>query len=79
MKKNPKKMLCWKQELEISATPIQMHLKEVYGECYPLNLAPNPEMKAVCYAGKTFGRCSVQTRGSLFFLSCSRHHAPKVL
>ena len=32
---------------EISATPIQLHKKEVCGECYPLNLAPNPEMKAV--------------------------------
>ena len=28
-------MLYRKQE--ISATPIQLHLKEVYGECYPLN------------------------------------------
>ena len=35
MKTNPKKMLCRKRE--ISATPIQLHLKEVYGECYPLN------------------------------------------
>ena len=34
-------MLCRKRE--ISATPIQLHLKEVYGEGYPLNLAPNPE------------------------------------
>ena len=40
MKTIPKKMLCRNQEL--SATPIQLHLKEVYGECYPLNLAPNP-------------------------------------
>ena len=45
MKTNPKKMLCRKREM--SATPIQLHLKEVYGECYPLNLAPNQEMKAV--------------------------------
>ena len=29
------------------------------GECYSHTLAPNPEMKAVSYAGKTFGRCSV--------------------
>ena len=57
MRTNPKKMLYRKQE--ISATPIQLHLKEVYGECYPLNLAPNPEMKAVSYASKTFGRCSI--------------------
>ena len=45
MKTNSKEMLYRKQE--ISATPIQLHLKEVYGECYPLNLSPNPEMKAV--------------------------------
>ena len=51
MKMNPKMMLCRKRE--ISATSIQLHLKEVYGECYPLNLAPNPEMKAVGYVGKT--------------------------
>ena len=57
MKTNPKKMLCRKQE--ISATPMQLHMKEVCGECYPLNLAPNPYMKAVSYAGKTFGRCSM--------------------
>ena len=44
---------------EISATPIQLHLKELYGECYPHTLAPNPEMKAVSYAGKTFGGCSI--------------------
>ena len=42
---------------EISATPIQLHLKELYGECYPHTVAPNPEMKAVTYTGKTFGRC----------------------
>ena len=57
MKTNPKKMLCRKRE--ISATPIQLHLKEVYGEFYPRNLAPNLEMKAISYAGKTFGRCSI--------------------
>ena len=56
-------MLYRKQE--ILATPIQLHLKEVYGECYPLNLAPNPEMKAVSYASKTFGRCSMN------FFACS--------
>ena len=44
---------------EISATPIQLHLKEPYGKCYPHTFAPNPEMKAVSYAGKTFGRCSI--------------------
>ena len=33
-------MLCRNQE--ISATPIQLHFKEVFGECYPLDLAPNP-------------------------------------
>ena len=43
-------MLCRRRE--ISATPIQLHMKEVCGECYPLNLAPNPEMKAAGYAGK---------------------------
>ena len=48
---------------EISATPIQFHLKELYGERYPQTLAPNPEMKAVSYAGKTFGRYSI-----IFFL-----------
>ena len=70
---------------EISATPIlQLHLKELYGECYPHTLAPNPVMKAVTYAGKTFGRCQyfffkVVSRGSLFFLSYSRHQAPEVL
>ena len=42
---------------EILATPIQLHLKELYGECYPRTLAPNPEMKAVSFAGKTFGGC----------------------
>ena len=40
-----KKMLYRKRE--ISATPIQLHLKELYGECYPHTLAPNPEMKTV--------------------------------
>ena len=44
---------------EIPATPIQLHLKELHGECYPHTLPPNPEMKAVSYAGKTFGRCSM--------------------
>ena len=44
---------------EISATPIQLHLQELYGKCYRHTLAPNPEMKAVSYAGKTFGRCSI--------------------
>ena len=34
-------MLCRKGE--ISATLIQLHLKEVYCVGYPLNLAPNPE------------------------------------
>ena len=38
-------------------TPIQLHLKELYGECYPYTLAPNPGTKAVTYAGKTFGKC----------------------
>ena len=57
MKTNPKKMLCRKRE--ISATPIQLHMKEVCGECYPLTLAPNPEMKSVSYTGKTFGRWSM--------------------
>ena len=37
---------------EISATPVQLHFKGLYGECYPHTLAPNPEMKAVTYAGK---------------------------
>ena len=67
---------------EISASPIQLHLKELHGECYPHTLAPNPEMKAVSYAGKTLGRCSIiffQSRGSLFLLSCLRHHAPEDL
>ena len=71
-KTNPKKMLY--QKREISATPIQLHLKEMYGGCYPHTLAPMPEMKV--------GRCSIfffQSRGSLFFLSCSCHHAPEVL
>ena len=54
---NPEKMLYRKRE--ISATPIQLHLKELYGECHPLTLAPNPEMKDVSYAGKTFGRYSI--------------------
>ena len=49
-------MLYWKQE--ISATPIQLHLKELYGECYPLTLALKPDMKAISYSGKTFRRCS---------------------
>ena len=44
-------MLYWKRE--ISATPIQLHLKELYGEFYPHNLASNPEMKAVL---RTFAR-----------------------
>ena len=47
-KTNPKKMLY--QKREISATPIQLHLKEMYGGCYPHTLAPMPEMKV--------GRCS---------------------
>ena len=34
-------MLCLKRE--ISPTPFQLHVKEVYGEGYPLNSAPNPE------------------------------------
>ena len=42
---------------EISATPVQLQLKELYGEFYPLTLAPNPEMKAASYAGENFGRC----------------------
>ena len=42
---------------EISATPNQLHLKELYSGCYPHTLASNLEMKAVTYAGKTFGRC----------------------
>ena len=37
------------QKREISATPIQLHLKELYGECYPLTLAPNPDMKDVSF------------------------------
>ena len=53
MKINPEKMLYRKRN--ISVTPIQLHLKELYGECYPHTLAPNPEMKVVAYAGKTFG------------------------
>ena len=56
-KTNPKKMLYRKRE--ISATPIQLHFKELYGERYPLTLAPNPETKAVSYAGKTIRRCSI--------------------
>ena len=40
----------------ISAAPIQLQLKELYGECYPHTLAPNPEMKALRYAGKTLGK-----------------------
>ena len=44
-KRIQKKMLCRKRE--ILATPVQLHLKEVYDECFPLNLAPNPETKAV--------------------------------
>ena len=52
-----KKMLNRKRE--ISATTIQLHLKELYVECYPHTLARNPEMKAESYAGKTFGRCSI--------------------
>ena len=28
-------------------------------EFYPHTLAPIPEIKAVSYAGKTFGRCSI--------------------
>ena len=48
--RNPKKILYRKRE--ISATPVQLYLKELYGECYPHALAPNPEMKAVTYAGK---------------------------
>ena len=43
-KTNPKKMLYRKRE--ISATPIQLHFKDLYGERYPLTLAPHPEMKA---------------------------------
>ena len=39
--------------------PIQLHLKELYSECYPHTLAPNLEMTAVNYAGKTSGRCSI--------------------
>ena len=41
---------------EIPATPIQVHLKELYGACYPHTLAFNQEMKPVTYADKTFGR-----------------------
>ena len=44
---------------EISATTIQLHLKELYGECYPHTLAPDPEIKAVSYSGETFERCSI--------------------
>ena len=56
-KTKPEKMLYRKRE--ISANPIQLHLKELYGECYPLTLAPNPEMKDISYVGKTFGRCLI--------------------
>ena len=41
-KTNSKKMLYRKRE--ISATPIQLHLKELYGESYPHTLAPKPEI-----------------------------------
>ena len=44
-KTNPEKMLYRRRE--ISVTPIQLYLTELYGECYPHTLAPNPEMKAV--------------------------------
>ena len=57
MKINTEKMLYRKRN--ISVTPIQLHLKELYGECYPLTLAPNPEIKDVSYAGKMFGRYSI--------------------
>ena len=53
------KMLYRKRET--FATPIQLHLKELYDQCYPHTLAPNQEMKAVSYAGKTFGRCSINS------------------
>ena len=56
------------QKREISATPAQLHLKELYGEFYPLTLAPNPEMKAASYAGETFGRCSI-----IFRVLCSAY------
>ena len=46
-----------KKDALSEATPIQLHLKELYGECYPHTLASNPEIKVVSYAGKTFGRC----------------------
>ena len=73
MKANLEKMLY--QKREISATPIELHLKELYGECYPLTLAPNPEMKDVSFVQWIF----FQSRGSLFFLSCLCHQAPEVL
>ena len=48
---------------------------------FVLTLAPTPEIKAIIYAGKTFG-CSIHLLskfGSLVFLSCSCHHAPEAL
>ena len=64
-----KKMLYRKRE--ISATPIQLHLKELYDECYPHTLAPNPEMKTVTYAGKTFRRCQYFFSKSWVVVACS--------
>ena len=74
----------WKPE--ISVTLIQLHLRELYSECYPQTLAPRPEMKARSYTVWTF-RCSINlfwkswwvTHGSLFFLSCLHHHTREVL
>ena len=59
MKRKRIQRRCSIRSKRFRATPIQLYLKEVYGECYPPNLAPNPEMKAVSYASETFGRCSI--------------------
>ena len=45
-KTNLKRMLCWKRE--ISATLIQLHLKELcceHGKCYSHTLAPGPDIR----------------------------------
>ena len=64
---------------EISATPIQLHLKELYDECYPHTLAPNPEKKAVTYFGKTLGGCQYFFFKVVSWLVCSFEIARVIL
>ena len=51
------------EEREISATPIQMYFKELYGDCYPHTLAAKSDVQYIYF----------QSRGSSFVLGCSHN------